>query len=57
MFMILISHTLVGAGEAVDKNGQLKDARDIMWYNDKDDTVPIASGSHMFSPQFAASLS
>ena len=36
--------------EAVDENGQLKDARDIMWYNDKDDTVPIASGSRMFSP-------
>jgi len=55
--MILISHTLVGAGEAVDENRQLKDASDIVWYNDKDDTVPIASGSRTFSSQFAASLS
>ena len=57
MFMILISHTLVGTGEAVDENGQLKDARDIVWYNDKDDTVPIASGSRTFSSQSTANLS
>ena len=39
----------VGAGEAVDETGKLKDARDITWYYDKDDTVPIASGSRMFN--------
>jgi hypothetical protein len=41
-----------GAGEAVDANGNLKDAEDMVWYNDKDDTVPIPSGSNpprMFS--------
>jgi len=52
--MILISPTLVGAGEAVDENGRLKDARDIVWYHDKDDTVPIASGSRTFISQFFA---
>lgn len=52
--MILISCTPLGAGEAVDENGKLKDARDIMWYHDKDDTVPIASGSRTFiSKSFA----
>jgi hypothetical protein len=37
-------------GEAVDENGQLKDAADMVWFNDKDDTVPIASasGTRMF---------
>jgi hypothetical protein len=55
--MILISHTPLGAGEAVDENGKLKDARDIVWYHDKDDTVPIPSGSRTFSSQFAAGLS
>jgi hypothetical protein len=54
IFIILIS---VGAGEAVDENGQLKDARDIVWYHDKDDTVPIASGSRTFISQFSADLS
>jgi hypothetical protein len=34
-------------GEAVGENGQLKDAADINWFYDKDDTVPIqvASGT------------
>ena len=54
--MVLISRTAAGSGEAVDENGQLKDARDIVWYHDKDDTVPIASGSRTFSSQFFASL-
>ena len=35
------------AGEAVDEHGNLKDANDIVWYNDKDDAVPIASGSNL----------
>lgn len=34
-----------GNGEALDEDGHLKDADDIVWYNDKDDTVPIALGS------------
>jgi hypothetical protein len=54
--MIFILCMLVGTREAVDENRQLKDAGDIVWYHDKDDTVPIASGSRMFSSQFAASL-
>jgi hypothetical protein len=37
---------LAGSGEAVDENGKLKDAKDIVWYHDKDDAVPIASGSN-----------
>jgi len=36
MFIILIS---VGAREAVNKNRQLKDTRDIVWCHDKDDKV------------------
>ena len=35
-----------GTGEAVDENGNLKDADKIVWYHDKDDAVPIASGSN-----------
>ena len=50
--MILISCTPLGAGEAVDENGKLKDARDIVWYHNKDNTVPIASGSHTFISKF-----
>jgi hypothetical protein len=57
IFIILISCTPLGAGEAVDENGQLKDASDIVWYHDKEDTVPIASGSRTFGSQFAAGLS
>ena len=55
--MILISRTPLGAGEAVDENGKLKDAKDIMWYHNKDDVVPIASGSHMFVSKFFAGFS
>ena len=35
-----------GTGEAVDENGNLKYADKIVWYHDKDDVVPIASGSN-----------
>jgi hypothetical protein len=49
MFLTLILYVLALAGEAVDENGQLKDAADMDWFNDPGDTVPIASGSRMFS--------
>lgn len=39
-------------GEAVDENGQLKDAADMVWFNDKDDTMPISSGTRMFLSNF-----
>jgi len=52
--MILISYTPLEAREAVNENGKLKNARDIMWYHNKNDTVPIASGSHTFISKFFA---
>ncbi|KAG5643470.1 hypothetical protein H0H81_010090, partial [Sphagnurus paluster] len=30
---------------ALNEDGSLKDASEIVWYNDKDSEVPIASGS------------
>ena len=42
-------------GDALNADGTLKDARDMVWYNDKDDMTPIASGSNppcMFSSSF-----
>lgn len=33
-------------GDALNADGTLKDASEITWYNDKDDTTPIASGSN-----------
>jgi hypothetical protein len=47
---------MAGAGEAVDEHGNLKDARDIVWYHDRDDAVPIASGSNLRMSKFLWSL-
>ena len=33
-------------GDALNADGTLKDASEITWYNDKDDVIPIASGSN-----------
>jgi len=42
----LFLHTYRLSGDALNADGTLKDASEITWYNDKDDTTLIASGSN-----------